>query len=50
VAGWINQVEYFFAEITDQRIRRESFESVRSLEQAIRDYLQKHNQDPKPFV
>jgi transposase len=48
--SWINQAERFFAEITEKRIRRGSFESVRSLEQAIRDYLQQHNQDPKPFV
>ena len=47
--SWINQVERFFAEITDKRIGRGSFESVRSLEQAIRAYLEEHNHDPKPF-
>jgi len=49
-SSWINQVERFFAEITDKRIRRGSFESVRSLEQAIGEYLVEHNKDPKPFV
>jgi site-specific recombinase XerD len=49
-SSWINQIERFFAEITDKRIRRGSFESVRSLEQAICAYLYDHNQDPKPFA
>ena len=48
--SWLNQVERFFAEITDRRIRRGSFRSVKALEQAIADYLATHNTDPKPFV
>lgn len=48
--SWINQVERFFAEITRRRIRRGTFDSVRSLEQAIRDYLREHNRHAKPFV
>jgi len=49
-ASWLNQVERFFAEITQKRIRRGAFRSVVALEAAIKDYLEKHNQDPKPFV
>jgi transposase len=49
-ASWINQVERWFAEITEKRIRRGSFEGVRSLEKAIHEYLDHHNQNPKPFV
>ncbi len=49
-ASWINQVERWFAEITQKRIRRGSFEGVRSLEQAIVEYLEHNNQNPKPFV
>jgi transposase len=49
-SSWLNQVERFFAEITEKRIRRGAFRSVQELEQAIRDYLEHHNQDPKPFV
>jgi transposase len=49
-ASWLNQVERFFAEITDKRIRRGAFRSVAALEAAIKDYLEKHNQDSKPFV
>ena len=48
--SWINQVERFFAEITDKRIRRGTFESVRALEEAIRAYLEEHNKNPKPFT
>jgi len=48
-ASWLNQVERFFAAITEKRIRRGVFRSVQALEQAIRDYLEEHNRDPKPF-
>ena len=48
-ASWLNQVERFFGLLTDRRIRRGIFESVRELESAIRDYLEQHNQNPKPF-
>jgi transposase len=49
-ASWLNQVERFFAQITEKRIRRGVFRSVPALEAAIKDYLESHNQDPKPFV
>jgi transposase len=49
-ASWLNQVERFFGLITDQRIRRGVFKSVDELEAAIRDYLDQHNAQPKPFV
>jgi len=49
-ASWINQVERFFGTITEDRIRRGVFTSVRQLEAAIRDYLEHHNADPSPFI
>jgi transposase len=49
-ASWLNQVERFFAQITDRRIRRGSFRSVDELERAIEDYLNTHNEQPRPFV
>jgi len=49
-ASWLNLVERFFAEITTKRIRRGTFRSVTDLEDAIHDYLMRHNADPKPFV
>ena len=49
-SSWLNQVERFFAEITERRIRRGTFRSVAALERAIRDYLAEHNKNPRPFV
>jgi transposase len=49
-ASWLNQVERFFAEITEKRIRRGAFRSVTELEQAIADYLRDHNAHPRPFI
>ena len=49
-ASWLNQVERFFAEITQKRIRRGVFRSVEALEAAIESYLAAHNADPKPFA
>ncbi len=48
-SSWLNQVERFFAEITTKRIRRGAFRSVAALERAIREYLDHHNENPKPF-
>jgi transposase len=47
--SWINLVERWFAELTNKRIRR-VFRSVKDLEGAIREYIDVHNEDPKPFV
>ena len=49
-SSWINQVERWFAEITQRRIRRGSFRSTQALEQAIKEYLAVYNEDLKPFV
>src|SRR5712692_5650075 len=48
--SWINLVERWFAELTNKRIRRGVFRSVKDLESAIREYIEIHNQDPTPFV
>lgn len=48
--SWLNLVERWFAELTNKRIRRGVFRSVRELESAIREYIEIHNEDPKPFV
>jgi len=49
-ASWLNQVERFFAALTEKQIRRGSFRSTQQLETAIRLYLDHHNTDPKPFL
>ena len=38
-ASWINQVERWFATLTEKQIRRGTHRSTRQLEQAIRSYL-----------
>jgi transposase len=48
--SWINLVERWFAELTNKRIRRGVFRSVKELETAIRDYIEIHNEDPTPFL
>ena len=46
-ASWLNQVERWFAKITQQRIRRGTFTAVKHLEAAILDYIQTNNRNPK---
>jgi transposase len=48
--SWINLVERWFAELTNKRIRRGVFRSVKDLEAAIRQYIEVHNENPKPFA
>jgi transposase len=48
-SSWLNLVERWFALITDQAIRRGSFDSVRQLEKAITKYLAAWNENAKPF-
>jgi hypothetical protein len=49
-AFWLNLVERWFREITDKRIRRGVFRSVPELKQAIDEFLEVHNREPKPFI
>ena len=48
--SWLNQVERWFAKITERRIRRGVFKSVDQLIAAIDDFIAHNNQNPKPFV
>jgi transposase len=48
--SWLNQVERWFAKITEQRIRRGVFKSVDELIAAIDDFIAHNNKNPKPFV
>jgi hypothetical protein len=43
-------VEPFFRDITHNRIRRGIFRDVEELIMAIGEYIDKHNDNPKPFV
>jgi len=49
-SSWLNMVERFFRDPTENRLRRGVFQSVKHLEEAIRGYIDHHNRDPKPFI
>ena len=49
-ASWLNMVERFFRDITDNSIRRGAFSSVAELEATIHAYIAAHNTNPKPFI
>ena len=48
-ASWLNQVELWFSILSRKVIRRGVFPSVKALVQAIMNFIQRHNQDGKPF-
>ena len=48
-SSWLNQVERFFALLTERQIRRGVHRSVEELEAAINAFLDHHNANPKAF-
>jgi transposase len=49
-SSWLNLVERWFRELTDKALRRGVFHSVPDLIAKIEEYLDAHNNNPKPFV
>lgn len=49
-SSWLNLVERWFRDLTTNRIRRDSFESVPELIATIDDYVAQSNQNPHIFV
>ena len=49
-SSWLNLVERWFREISEKRIRRDSFNNVDELIETILDYLDHNNENPRPFV
>ena len=49
-ASWLNMVERFFRDISENRLRRGVFTSVPDLVAAIDEYVAHHNTNPKPFI
>lgn len=49
-SSWLNQVERWFALITNQAIRRGSFDSVTDLKRKISEFVEHYNQHPRPFM
>jgi transposase len=48
-SSWLNQVERWFGLITQQAIRRASFDSVGDLKRKIKEFVDHYNQHPRPF-
>jgi hypothetical protein len=49
-ASWLNLVERLFAEVTERCVRPGSHTAVRMLEEAMLNYLDRRNGNPKPFI
>ena len=49
-SSWMNLVERFFRDLTQDVVRHGSFTSVRELVEAIDAYLAEHNLNPKRYV
>jgi len=49
-ASWLNAVERFFRDLTERQLRRGVFKSLKQLQDAITDYIQGHNENPRPFI
>ena len=49
-SSWLNLVERWFRDLTDEALRRGVFHSVPDLIAAIETYLQANNADPRPFI
>lgn len=48
-SSWLNLVERFFGELTEDVVREGSFASVSELTRDIEDYLAERNLNPKPY-
>lgn len=49
-ASWLNMIERFFRDLTQNRLRRGVFRDLEELIIAIGDYIDHHNDHPKPFI
>jgi len=49
-SSWLNLVERWFRELTENSLRRGVFHCVPDLIASIEEYMKVHNNEPKPFV
>jgi transposase len=49
-SSWLNLVERWFRELTQKRLRRGTFRSVRELQSAILEYVEEHNEHAKGLL
>jgi transposase len=49
-ASWLNMVERFFRDLTHNQLRRGVFRDLQELIMTIEGYIDRHNENPKPFI
>ena len=49
-ASWLNMVERFFRDLTQNQLRRGVFHSLKDLLRTIQAYIENHNDQPKPII
>lgn len=49
-ASWLNMIERFFRDLTQHQLRRGVFRSLNDLLKTIHDYIENHNDQPKPII
>lgn len=49
-SSWLNVIEGFFSQLTQKRLKRGVFRCVAELKQAIAEFIDAHNRNPKPFM
>lgn len=49
-ASWLNMIERFFRDLSEKALKRGSFYNVNDLIGAITEYVNQHNDHPKPFI
>jgi len=49
-SSWLNVIERWFRDITDQRLKRGVFKNVPDVVAAISGYIDAHSEDPNPII
>jgi transposase len=49
-ASWLNMIERFFRDLTQNRLKRGVFRDLEDLIMAVESYIDRHNLSPKPFI
>jgi transposase len=49
-SSWLNVIERWFRDLTQNRLRKGAFKSVEQLVEAIQSYIEHHNANPSSFV
>ncbi len=49
-ASWLNMIERFFRDLTQNRLKRGVFRDLEELIMAVEAYIDRHNLSPKPFI